>query len=554
MTDSEQLLEKEWEAYLSYAYTLATSRYSDHPDLDSLVQDTIMTLIEKKNQGAPVAHPKGFLSAVMKNKYNEFLRQKYRNRIVLYDSVDGGLIDTGENVARDEEEAVRNQEYMLVRRELSRLCGIYREVTVRYYVHGHSVEQIAEELHISAGTVKSRLSSARGQIKEGLKGMEKYDHISYEPKRVTLSIWGSTGFANEPFSLLPTQIEANILILAYEKPLPIRQIADAMGIPTAYIEPIVDRLVDGQLLGKTASGLIYTRCFVIKEEDSHGNIPLQETLADQYAQQVWDIIWRHIEPLTHNGAFRDMSEKQRATMLLFMLRQTLSRTVQKSKPCAEDEPKEPPERPNGGRWLATVVVRSPNVPVGKYDSSGPVLVNYRKEANGHNDCQLFDCQSLFGDTHWAYSRLKYSCSLAEILQFYASFLPCDVKTTNKMYELIPEFEKMHILKRDSRGEIHLDIPALPYEEIPAWTDAERTIEKELYELLEEKLRESWLRTTHHVPKYVDGYAHYLHSRALGAYPLAQMLAIVNKHLMPYAVEIGKTPIIYIAYRKSEKEK
>ena len=57
MTDSEQLLEKEWEAYLSYAYTLATSRYSDHPDLDSLVQDTIMTLIEEKNQGGRVAHP-----------------------------------------------------------------------------------------------------------------------------------------------------------------------------------------------------------------------------------------------------------------------------------------------------------------------------------------------------------------------------------------------------------------------------------------------------------------------------------------------------------------
>ena len=73
---------------------------------------------------------------------------------------------------------------------------------MRYYVHGHSVEQIAKELHISAGTVKSRLSSARGQIKEGLKGMEKYDPISYEPKKVTLSIWGGTGFANEPFSLL----------------------------------------------------------------------------------------------------------------------------------------------------------------------------------------------------------------------------------------------------------------------------------------------------------------------------------------------------------------
>jgi len=38
---------------------------------------------------------------------------------------------------------------------------------------------------------------------------------------------------------------------------------------------------------------------------------------------------------------------------------------------------------------------------------------------------------------------------------------------------------------------------------------------------------------------------------MGAYVKAQLLAIVNKELLPYPVVVGKTPLIYIAYRKKD---
>ena len=149
----------------------------------------------------------------------------------------------------------QNAEYEAVRREIGRLIGIYREVTVKYYVHGQSVEQIATELNIPKGTVLSRLSYARDQIKEGLENMEKYSEISYEPKRIFLGIWGYSGLNKEPFSLIHSAIEENILILAYENPVSIRGIAETMGMPCAYIEPIVEALVKGELMGKTSGGL-----------------------------------------------------------------------------------------------------------------------------------------------------------------------------------------------------------------------------------------------------------------------------------------------------------
>ena len=100
-----------------------------------------------------------------------------------------------------------------------------------------------------------------------------------------------------------SDIEANILNLAYENPVSVRGIADTMGMPSAYMEPIIDSLVKGELMGRAAGGLVYTRCFVQRYEDAFGDIPAQEKLADQYASRVWEIVWKHLEPLTKRDDF-----------------------------------------------------------------------------------------------------------------------------------------------------------------------------------------------------------------------------------------------------------
>ena len=307
-------------------------------------------------------------------------------------------------------------------------------------------------------------------------------------------------------------------------------------------------------MGRTTGGLVYTRCFVQRYEDAFGDIPSQEKLADKYASQVWEIVWKHIEPLTKRDDFAEMSEKQKATMLLFIMNQMLHDVLRKSRPDSEHTPKQPPERPDAGRWLATVTVYEHNQKRDNpYDGSGPVYVGYSANDDGKFDCQMFDCQSLFGDAHWAYNLFKYRCSLQSILRFYASLLPCDVKTDNKLvYELIPEFEKLSILKRDADGKIKLDVPALPFTEITKhWNPVCEAIKKELFELLADDLRKLWAKTKNRVPKHVDEAEYFVHAGAMGAYVKAQLLAIVNKELLPYPVVVGKTPLIYIAYRKKD---
>ena len=551
--DFDEAFEKECAHYLEYLYTLANKNYSDCPDIDTLVQDTLTVLLFKRQRGEIVETPKGFLSAVLKNKHNAYLRQKYRADIVEYTD---DVLDASCNDFEETQEHERLcEEYEAVRREIGRLIQIYREVTIRHYIHGQTIEEIAKALNIPRGTVLSRLSTARSQIKEGLENMEKYSQISYEPKTASIGIWGGAGLNGEPFSLMRSPIESNILYLAYETPISIRGIADMMGMPCAYVEPFVNALIEGEMMGRTPGGLVYTRCFMQRYEDAFGDIPAQEALAAKYAKQVWEIVWRHVEPLTTREAFAQMSDKQKATMILFVMNQTLNSIVIQSHPHPENAPASPPERPNAGKWLATVTVyeqgQKRNSP---YEASGPVHVYYSKNNDGKYDCQLFDRQSIFGDAHWAYQTFRYKCSLQSILRFYASFLPCDIKTDNNLlYDLIPEFEKLCILSRGEDGEIKLDIPALPFDEVTNhWNPAEKEIKKELLALLSKELSALWEKTKHRVPKHVDEAAYFTHEGALMAYTTAQMLAIVKQNLLPYPVVIGKTPLIYIAYRKRDE--
>ncbi len=548
---NDSLQEERYAHYLDYLYTTAHIKHGDCPEIDTLVQDSIVAFFVREQKGEPITHPKAMLEGILRHKYNDWLRRKYRNRLVSFEA------DLPEDThAEEDDPSALREEYADVRREIGRLMRIYREVTVRHYVHGQSVDEIAVAMSIPRGTVLSRLSKARDQIKEGLTNMEKYSSVSYEPKDMSLGIWGyAAPHSGEPFSLVTSPIEVNALVLAYEHPLSVRGIADAMGVPCAYLEPVLDKLVAGELMGKTASGLFYTRCHLQDIENRYGNIPAQEALASVRAAEIAQIVNKHTEKLFDLPAVREMTDKQKATLWLITLNEALTIAVQQTRPTPADAPKEPPERPNGGRWLAscTVFDQDPQKrPAARktYARSGPVLVNYCEQNDGVADCRMKDFQSVFGEAHWGYQSLPYRFSLQSILRFYASFLPCDITVDrNEIYEVIPDFERLHILRRREDGKIRLDIPALTFAEARDFLDpAIVAVYKDLLTLLGEELPHLWEAGKHRVPAHVDAASYYAYEDALGAYPIAQLLATVHGGYCPYPVTVGETPLILVIYR------
>lgn len=523
--------ERCYEALLSELYDYVNRRYGDCPEREVLIQEAFVALIAKEKKDGPVDDPQAFLRTVLRFKHNDWLRRKYRDAVVTYDFPD---------LAAPEEDDDRSEEATAVRREVGRLLRIYREVTVRHYMHGHTVERIANELGVPKGTVLSRLSTARRQLKGRLESMKTYSEYSYEPKRLSLGIWGSPGLRGEPFTTAASLIEQNVLMIAYEKPLSVQVVADTMGIPCAYLEPIIDTLVREELLGKTSGGLVYTRCFIQQEKDRFGDMTAKEALAKRKAREVWTSVWKHIASLMAHESPAAMNQKQQVTLALFVLHQALDRVI-----MSFESPRVLPERPDGGRWLAigTASKREEETP-SMYAASGP----YTQSGNASPRYIVFDYQTCFGDTHWRFHKLRYRCSHQEILRFLVSLYQPAVTVREPVVELVPDLERLHILRRDEDGEIRPDFPALTMTEYDTyWIPAIETIAQELGGILGEDLKTIRETFKRRVPTHVDHAEQFTHHGALQAYSIAQMLAVVNEGLLPYPVEVGKTPLIVAVY-------
>lgn len=230
----------------------------DGTDAEDLVQETMLAALLAIEQGREIANPQAWLLGVLNRKYYDFLRQKYRRPTVSIDMLED--VQYQKQLGQEDEQLRRleqSEEAEALRRELAHQAGIYREVLVRYYMHGESVGRIARALQIPENTVKSRLHVGREHIRKDFT-MEKYTKQSFEPEQLNIGMSGKFGINGEPFCLgLKDRIKMNLMILAYDKPVTLPELSEAIGIATAYIEPMVDQLVDGELM-KRMGDRVYT--------------------------------------------------------------------------------------------------------------------------------------------------------------------------------------------------------------------------------------------------------------------------------------------------------
>ncbi|NNE01121.1 MAG: sigma-70 family RNA polymerase sigma factor [Pirellulaceae bacterium] len=102
-------------------------------------------------------------------------RRRRRARVSLdYCRENNGLevVDSGDGV---DEPMLRRERINLVREAMHKLTEEHRSILVLREMEEHSYESIAEILEISIGTVRSRLSRARRQLKLAIEAMQRGD-------------------------------------------------------------------------------------------------------------------------------------------------------------------------------------------------------------------------------------------------------------------------------------------------------------------------------------------------------------------------------------------
>ncbi|MBQ0010066.1 MAG: RNA polymerase sigma factor, partial [Ruminococcus sp.] len=282
-------MEKEITKYAEYLLAVAMKKCGNISDAEDLTQDTLLAAIQFTNRGGKIENIKYWLTSVLSNKWNGILRKKYHLPLVSID-----MIPEIEDTDYDTDAPSAEQ----IRREVAYLAELQRDVITKHYLEGKKVQDIADEMGVPKGTVLSRLSSGREQIRKGLDSMEQYEKQSYQPERLDIGCHGCSGFHDEPWSLVADNLmKQNILIVAYEKPLTVVEIAHSLGIPTAYIENAVSELTQSELMRQTGNKY-YTDFMIVTPEQHLKGLDAEISLAEAHYGELLQTVNNYLTALS----------------------------------------------------------------------------------------------------------------------------------------------------------------------------------------------------------------------------------------------------------------
>lgn len=339
---------------IEFLLSKAIAKCETLEDAQDLTQETLLSAFLYLEKGGIIENPRAWLTTVMNRKYYDLLRKKYQlPTVTIGDDFD--IPDEADFAGS----LIKQEEAEQVRREVAYLAGSYRTVIAKHYFYNKSVKEIATELGLPEGTVKSRLDFGRKQIKKGFETMEKYTENSYMPQQLMVRNSGRCGMNEEPMSLTEGDVLAqNLLILAYEKPLTISALSKAIGVATAYVEPIINKLVNGELMKRMGDGKVYTDFIIYHAEDHVKYVREAEAFVEKNIEAYLTPLQIAIRELKATSFYSQRLER-------FMMIQIAASGLYESMESVREKPQIFPDRPNGGKWIAFATIYPENWEVPK---------------------------------------------------------------------------------------------------------------------------------------------------------------------------------------------
>lgn len=448
---------------------LAVSKCGSQTDAEDLVGDTMLAAFSYINKGGRIEHPKTWLANTLCHKYNDSLRKKYRAPTTV------NFEDSFE-IPAEEEEYFSSEDVAKIRKELNHIAYVNREVLIRYYFGSQSVSDIAAGLGIPEGTVKSRLATGRSQMKKGLETMETREN--YLPGKLYLSFGGYDGPNMEPISLVENDLIAqNLLILAYEKPITVSDLSKAIGIPTAYIEPIIKKLVDGELMAETASGKVYADFLITKPQDRLKNFKPQFDFVDRHFDTIWNIIAKMSAEISGFGFVSALESKQKTELD----RYAVLKALQDFQHCGTGKIEAPhfPKRRDGGWWFAQATAFDAGYSTKEYNEASEYAIQggHRTSESfvddGTRSVRLYEFDTTLWDSPHRYGGafdLYFKYIIPLLWRIYTDKTIDDSsEIPNEFISYIPSLERFGMLG-NTQGELRVAIPVLKkteYEKVNA---------------------------------------------------------------------------------------
>ena len=489
-------------------------------DAQDLVQDTLLAAIVAIKGEKEIKNVNAWLTSVLNHKYYDNLRRKYQQNVIHYEMIDVIPVHINETLMMEDIEEAEE-----IRKQVGMLSGIYREVMVRHYMKGQKIRDIAERMNLSENTVKSRLDIGRKRIRKEMV-MENYSKHSYEPEVLWICSTGIMGSKNEPFSLVGNdKIAMNILILAYKKPLTVTEISKGIGIPAAYLEPIIEKLVDGEIM-KRVKDKIYTDFIIYNEMDRVKSLDKQKESADKNYKIVWSMVKEGLTQISLEPFYQRQNQRQRSKLEVYFATRTLQNTIMNVRNEISGinsgySLETYPVRKNGGKWYAMGNQYPDNYdynnnPINKYNISGESGNTLERYYNT-KFISLYEFDTEIGKTHTIYNSLDILNSGEKVLKMLYGIhsendKDFDVIGINSLKELNHFAVNGYLTKEN--GKYAVDLPILSQNEHYRLYEISRIfdqkITKKFREIITSFIKDQGVELPSHL-KSVPDWLRYLHS-------------------------------------------
>ena len=235
-------------------FRFCLSRTGSYHDAEDLAQEILLVACKTTNH---FESEKAFYAFVWKTAGN-ILKSWYRRQSgQRTEKLDEELPD--HRYEELEEQAQDQEQLRRILRSLAGLSSDYRRVTVAYYIDGQTVHKIAERFSLSESMVKYLLFQSRKRIREGISMEMESGRLSYDPVDLTLVFWGGKCVYYDIFN--DNRLRQNIVMACYYDRQTEEQLSLQLGVPTAYLEDELNKLLEYDLLKK--KGLAYQSNIVI---------------------------------------------------------------------------------------------------------------------------------------------------------------------------------------------------------------------------------------------------------------------------------------------------
>jgi RNA polymerase sigma-70 factor (ECF subfamily) len=167
----------------------------------------------------------------------------------------------------DEYDFEADEEYQNLRRSISQMSAIYRDIIVLHYYDNLTCKTISQRLGLPEGTVTYRLSMARSKLKERCSQMNEQ---VLKPAQLKIRITGEGNYNGEskpfPWQYIDDALSQNILWNAYREPKTVEELSEIIGVPAYFIEDRIGNLIKREAVIKPTKMTIQTDFLIFDEK------------------------------------------------------------------------------------------------------------------------------------------------------------------------------------------------------------------------------------------------------------------------------------------------